>query len=101
MRWEYKAKLWRCFGLSVTSDSCDPMACCRHAPLSMEFSILEWIAISFPGDLSDPKIKLRSLMSPALQVDFLPTEPRGKPKLAVLKSVGNTGSLFKISVYCN
>ena len=89
----------------VVSQSCltlvIPWTVVCHAPLSMEFSILEWIAISFPGDLPDPKIELRSLMSPALQEDSLPTEPGGKPKLAVLKSVGSTGSLFKITVYCN
>ena len=38
--------------------------------------ILEWVAISFPGDIPDPGIKPRS---PALQADPLPVEPPGKP----------------------
>ena len=46
----------------------------------MEFSIQEyWSGLPFPtpGDLPDPGIKPRS---PALQVDFLLSEPPGKPK---------------------
>ena len=39
--------------------------------------ILEWVAISSPGDLSDLGTKLGS---PALQADSLPTEPPGKPR---------------------
>ena len=37
-----------------------------------------WIGLPFPppGDLPDPGIEP---MSPALQVDSLPTEPPGKP----------------------
>jgi len=37
-----------------------------------------WSGLTFPspGDFPDPVIKFRS---PALQVDFLPTEPPGKP----------------------
>ena len=38
--------------------------------------ILEWIAIPFSSDISDPGIKSRS--PPALQADFLPSEPPGK-----------------------
>ena len=38
--------------------------------------ILEWVAISFPGDLPDPGIKPRS---PALQADALTSEPPEKP----------------------
>ena len=33
--------------------------------------ILEWVAISFSGDLPDPGIKFASPVSPALQVDSL------------------------------
>ena len=45
-----------------------PWTVARHAPLSMEFSeprILEWVAISFSKDLSDPGIELMPLASPA------------------------------------
>ena len=36
----------------------------------LQARILEWV--TFPGDLPDPGIKLRS---PALQADSLPSEP--------------------------
>ena len=50
----------------------------RQAPLSMEFpkqEILEWVAISFCRGASPPRDRS---WSPALQVDSLPSEPRGK-----------------------
>ena len=48
-----------------------------QAPLSMEFSRLEyWNGLPFPspGDLPKPAIELRS---PTLQADSLPSEPPG------------------------
>jgi len=48
-----------------------------QAPLSMGFSRQEyWSGLSFssPGDLPNPGIKPVSPMSPALQMDSLPTE---------------------------
>ena len=53
----------------------DTMYCSRQAPLSVGFSRQEYwsgLPIPFPGDLSDPGIKLGS---PALQTDSLPSEP--------------------------
>ena len=50
-----------------------------QAPLSMEFSqarILEWVAISFFGDLLNPGIEP---MCRALAGKFFTTEPLGKP----------------------
>ena len=50
--------------------------------MSMGFSRQEyWSRLPFPspGDLSDPGIEPTSPVSPALQVDSLPTEPSGKP----------------------
>ena len=40
-----------------------------------------WSGLPFPspGDLPDPEIEPKSLLSPALQEDSLPTEPSGKP----------------------
>ena len=38
----------------------------------LQARILEWVAIPFSKDLSDPRIKPRS---PALQADSLPSEP--------------------------
>ena len=59
---------------------CNPMDCraCQASP-SMEFSRQEyWSGLPFPspGDLSDPGIQL---ISSALQVDSLSSEPPGKP----------------------
>ena len=52
-----------------------------QAPLSMEFSSQEyWSVLLFtsPKDLPDPGIEPGSL---ALQVDSLPSEPQGSPKI--------------------
>ena len=38
--------------------------------------VLEWVAISSPGDLPYPGIEPGS---PALQIDALPSEPPGNP----------------------
>ena len=51
----------------------------NQAPLSIEVSKLEyWIGLPclVPGNLHDPRIELAS---PALQADFLATQPPGKP----------------------
>ena len=42
----------------------------------LQAKILEWVAISFSGGSSRTRIES---ISPALQVDSLPTEPHGKP----------------------
>ena len=57
-----------------------------RAPLSLEFSKQEcWSGLSFPTseDLPDPGIEPGS---PALQANFLPSEPVGKPFLEARKS---------------
>ena len=56
-----------------------PWTVAYQAPQSMEFSRQEyWSGVPFPspGDLPNPGIELGS---PALQADFLPSEPPGKP----------------------
>ena len=58
---------------------CNPLDC--SPPGSSAHEILqartpEWDAIPFSGDLPDPEIERWPL---ALQVDFLPSEPQGKP----------------------
>ena len=61
------------------STLCDPMDCSLPGSSVREIfqaRALECIAISSPGDLSDPGIKSRS---PALQADSLPSEPPEKP----------------------
>ena len=53
-----------------------------QAPLSMGFSRQEyWSGLPFPSarDLPDLGTELMSPVSPALQLDFLPAEPSGKP----------------------
>ena len=57
---------------------CDPMDCSPPGSSVHGISqarIMEWVAISFSRGFS-PGIELRS---PALQADFLPSEPSGKP----------------------
>ena len=67
------------FSHSVGSNSLQPHWIVAHqAPLSMGFSRQEyWSGLPFlsPGDLPDPRIEPES---PALQVDYLSTEPPGK-----------------------
>ena len=57
---------------------CDPQDCSPPAPSVhgiLQTRILEWVAISFSGDLPDPGIEP---VSPALQVDSLPLAPPRK-----------------------
>ena len=66
---------------SVMSSSLRPSWTVAHqAPLSMgilQERILDWVAMSPPGDLPNPGIKPRSS---TLQADSLPCEPPGKPQ---------------------
>ena len=59
---------------------CDPMNCSPPGSSVhgiLQARILEWVAIPFSRDLSNPEIKPRS---PALQVDSLLSEPPEKPR---------------------
>ena len=55
--------------------------------------ILEWVAISFSGDLPNPGIQPRS---PSLQADSLPAEPQEKPKNSGLGSLSHLQQIFLI-----
>ena len=58
---------------------CNNMDCSRQAPLSMEFSRIEYqsgLPFLPPQDLPDPGIKP---VSPALQADSLPLSHQGSP----------------------
>ena len=58
-----------------------PGTVARQPPLSVGFSRQEhWSGLPCPppGDLPHPGIEPASLVSPALQADFLPTEPPRK-----------------------
>ena len=88
---------------SVRSNSfvtpCTKVAC--QVPLSMEFPRQDyWSGLPFPppGDLPDPGIKPASPVSPALQVDSLPTEPPRKSK-ALLNTFLILGSLLTASSF--
>ena len=62
------------------------MVCSLQAPLSMGFFRQEyWSGLPFPplGDLPNLGMKSTSPVSPALQVDSLPTEPLGKAKVPI------------------
>ena len=65
----------------VVSILCDPVNCSLPGSSVhgiLQARILEWAAISFSGDLSEPGFKTVSLTSPALAGGFLTTEPIGK-----------------------
>ena len=68
---------------------CDPMDYTVHRILQAR--ILKWIAFPSPGNLSNPGIKNRS---PALQVDYLPAEPQGKPKNTGIGSLSLLQRIF-------
>ena len=55
---------------------CNPMGYIVRGLLQAR--ILEWVAFPSPGDLPNPGSKPRS---PTLQVDSLPAEPQGTPRL--------------------
>ena len=64
----------------------------------LQARILEWVAFPSPGDLPNPGIEPRS---PALQVDSLPAEPQGKPKiqLIIIKIINLLTYTFSIVNY--
>ena len=68
----------------------DPLQCMNCSPAGSsvlgisQARILEWGAILPPGDLPDPGTEPTSPVSPALQVDSLPTELPGKPNVVYM-----------------
>ena len=72
---------------------CDPTDCSLLGSSSMEFSRQGyWTELPFPspGVLPDPEIELRSLTSPSLQADSLPTELPGKPRDLIISKFVKT-----------
>ena len=58
---------------------CNPKDCSLPGSFAhgiIQAGTLEWVAIPFSRGSPNPGIKLRS---PALQADYLPSEPPGKP----------------------
>ena len=70
---------------------CDPMNYTVHGILQAR--MLEWVTISFSRGSSNPGIKLQF---PALQADFLPGEPSGKPKNTGVGSLSLFQGIFPI-----
>ena len=66
------------------SDSldCSPAGSSVHE--IFQARIPEWVAISFSRDLPNPGIESASPVSPALQMDSLPTEPLGESLTGIL-----------------
>ena len=67
-----------------------PWTVAHQAPLFIEFSRQEyWSGLPFlsPGNLSDPRIEPRS---PALQANYLPSQPPGKPKRTIIHDLIST-----------
>ena len=83
----YKKHQYRSIMCCVYSVSCVQLSVttwtvARQAPLSMGFSRQEyWSGLPFPppGGLPSPGIEPTSPVAPALQLEFLPAEPLGKP----------------------
>ena len=68
---------------------CDPTDCSppgSSVPGVLQARILEWVAVSFPGDLPDPGVEPSS---PALQADSIPSEPPGKPPVYLHARTGS------------
>ena len=80
---------------------CDPMDYTVHRILQAR--ILEWVSFPSPGNLPNPGINPRS---PALQADYLPVEPQGKPKntgvgsLSLLQWIFPTQELNQGLLHC-
>ena len=58
--------------------------------------ILEWVSVSFWGDVPDPGIEPASPVSSALQADSLPTEPLGE---AFRHRFPQSGNIHRASDY--
>ena len=84
-RWYYRGQAnneskWKCRSFSCVWLFVTPWTIAHQTPLSVEFSRQEyWSGLPFPSpeDLPHPGIEPRF---PALQADYLPTEPPGKSK---------------------
>ena len=80
-------QLWICHSeiAQLCPTLCNPMGCSLPGSSVrgiFQARVLEWVSMSFSGDLPDPGIEPGS---PALQADALPSEPPGKSKLCSTK----------------
>ena len=82
--------IYYCIHVQLCLTLCDPVDCSPSDSSVygiFQARILEWVAISFPGDLPSPGIELTSPESPALTHGFITTEPSRKPPLFFLIGV--------------
>ena len=73
---------------NLHADLCDTLDCSPPGSSVhgiLQAGILVWVVCPHPGDLPNPATEPVSLVSPALQADFLSTEPSGKPFTEVIK----------------
>ena len=82
----YQAPCYAVLSRPVVSDPLWPCTPARQVSLSMGFSRQEYwggLPCPSPGDLPDPRIGPKSLMSPALQADSLPLVPPSYVHVAI------------------
>ena len=78
-----KKKRWQTYKINLCKESCptlcNPWTIAHQTPLSVEFSRWEYwsgLPLPIPGDLPNPGIKPKSLLSPALAGVFFTTVPQ-------------------------
>ena len=90
---------------SVVSDSATPWTVDHQASLSMGFPRQgRWSGLpcSPPGDLANPGIEPVSLMSPALQVDYLLLIHQGRPHSVIYSyKKSHSGIMETYFTICN
>ena len=80
----------KCHSLSCIQLFATPWTVAHQPLLSMEFSRQEYwsgLPCPTPGDLPESGIELSSPMSPASQVNSLPTETLGKPSRQITQMI--------------
>ena len=76
---------------------CDPMDCSLPGSSAhgiLQTRILEWVAVLFSRESSQPRDQPSS---PALQADFLPSEPLGNPKNTGVDGLSHLQGIFQES----
>ena len=66
-------------GIIPTQGSNPGLPHCRQILYQLSHKGLEWVGLSFPGDLPHPGIEPTSPVTPALTGGFFNTEPAEKP----------------------
>ena len=85
--WSFCLPICACSVAQSSPTLCDPMDCSPPGSSVhgiFQARILEWVAISSPGDLPDPGVKRVSPVSPSLSGTLFTTELSGKSSLALI-----------------